>query len=417
MRIREEYQSLIRELSSKPIGPAVVVALRKQVGPSVASELLELASLQAKANKKFGDGVWMATARSIEQASDRVVADYKASLVGDRVVIDACGGIGGDAMGFARGGFARGGFARRGSVVTIDSDPRMTGMASDNLRSTHAENAVAVCADAMRYWSMLPVKNESICLHIDPDRRPNERKTSDPSAYLPSLEQVMEMVASSTAAMIKLAPAANLPESIAVSGHRRWISYAGTVREQSLLFGEYPDSALVSCGTRSAVRLMRDGTHHAFRSSHEAMIETDVASAAEPRQSIIDIDPAIRAAGLSAEFACAHSLQCLGDASGFFTTDEFIAPSPLHQAFECAWSGPADLKQIRKQVERFDIAIKTVKVRGTDHDPQVVLKALKPSRTKAEKPATLFIGRQAEHVYAVLALPLGRGEDGSLSMS
>ena len=395
----EVHRELIAAIASRPITPTVVLALRKQVGDVTANSLLEIAGCQRKAIAKFGDGVWMATARSLQQATDRVVANYKASMFQDLIVVDLCGGVGGDAMGFAR----------RGPVVTVDLDPLMTRMAAENLRSINAQDAIAVNADAMTYFTLNQLTSGKIGLHIDPDRRPDEQRTTAPDRYSPSFDFVSAMIASSHAAIVKLAPAAQIDSFHATRHHRQWISYAGSVREQSLICGACIATAGLTEGGCSAVRLFPGGSTAVYSPPKIPGHHRPLTVEAVPLKYIVDLDPAVRAAGLSASFANDHAFACLGDVSGFFTTDQWLfdrecGSRGLIQGFECLWSGPADMKQLRKVVRDLSLTIEVVKVRGTDHDPVNLQSAL---RSKAPgKPATLVIGRSTSGVYAVLASKL-----------
>lgn len=390
-----EHRQSIRELASTPITPSVILSLRKQVDEETARELLAIASLQVKARQKFGDGIWMATARALEQASDQAVATYKASLMSDRVVVDLCGGIGGDAMAFAR----------RGSVVTVDCDPQMTRMAAENLQAIQATHAAAVCADATSYVSRESVSARHVGLHVDPDRRPHGRRTTAPDEYQPSLTVLSDMVSAAGASLIKLAPAADLDQVTSSEHHRQWISFAGSVREQSVLGGDCMSVAGVAPGTRSAVRLMKDGSRQMFAAALSTVAMPGVAAVLSPLKYILDLDPAIRAAGLSSAFAETLGLQCLGDASGFFTSDQLPGDSALVQPFECLWSGPADRKLIRKQLAALGLRLQVAKVRGTDHDPPSLIRALNRSPLDDRRPATLLLGRHRDAVYAVLGKP------------
>ena len=405
----EVHRELVSELASRPTTPSVVLALRKQVGEAMAKTLLDIAACQPKAVAKFGNGFWMVTSRSLQQATDSVVANYKASLFQERIIVDLCGGVGGDAMGFAR----------RGSVVTVDLDPQMTRMAAENLRSIQAESAVAVNADAMTYFTSKQLLSAKTGLHIDPDRRPDEQRTTSVDRYSPNFDFVAAMIDACDSAIVKLAPASQIDESHSTRHHRQWISFAGSVREQSLICGTCIDIAGLTRGGCSAVRLFRDGQSEVYAPLNRCESGSRLQIAAMPLRYIVDIDPAVRAAGLSASLAMDRELLCLGDASGFFTTDQVpsdrvprgqiprdqgLRDRGMMQEFECFWSGPADVKQLRKVVRDLSLSVNVVKVRGTDHDPAILQSTL---RTKESgKPATLLIGRTGMGVYAVLASPL-----------
>jgi len=392
----DQYRFLISKLAVEPVTPATILALRKQVGDELTRELIDIAAVQGKAAKKFGEGIWMATARSIEQASDQVVANYKASLMGDRVVIDLCGGIGGDAMAFAK----------RGPVITIDRDPRMTTMAAENLRQIKGTSAVVVSADVTTYFRSQQFADPRIGIHIDPDRRPRDRRTTAPEAYEPSFGFVLSVIASSPSSIVKLAPAAVLNEVDSVNTHRQWISLKGSVREQTLLVGDCIDKAELRRGHRSAVRLMRDGTRQVFESTDCTGDREVVRTIDSPLRYIVDFDPAVRASGLSVAFGTQNGLSCLGEPSGFFASDEPPDNRLLMQCFEVTWGGPADIKQIRKQLAQNSARLHSIKVRNTDHDPAALMRSLNAKTSNSHDRLTLLIGRTRKGAYAVLAKQL-----------
>ena len=156
-------------------------------------------------------------------------------------------------------------------------------------------------------------------------------------------------------------------------------------------------------GGCSAVRLFRDGRRELFAATtgsrdHQALSTT------QPLRYMFDFDPAVRAAELSAMLGSDRELACLGEASGFFTCDTLPDNRSMTQCFECVWTGPADVKQLRKVVGKLELSVDVVKVRGTDHDPVKLQNAL---RSKLPgKSTTLLIGRSTTGVYAALAFPV-----------
>ena len=389
------HRELIASIATQSITPSVILLLRKRFGEAQARQLIELASLQPKAMKKFGPGVWMATSRALEQSTDHVVARYKASMMADWDVLDLCGGIGGDAMGFAA----------RGGVITIDRDPIMTKMAAANLRTSQAARAVAICDDVQAYVDRLGSSANRCAVHVDPDRRPDERRTVDPAAYSPSLELVNRWASRMRACLVKLAPAAELPDEVAGRYHRQWISHAGSVREQMLVSGDCLTTAGLLAGERSAVRVMSDGSHYTFASAISDSASDEAAHS--PLEYLYDFDGSVRAAGLSMAFAQSHGLKPLSGPAGFFTSDEAQECSPLLQGFRVEWSGPADIKQVRKQLAVLGGSLRAIKVRGSDHDPQKLQKSLAVDSPSERMPMTLLIGRGPRGVWASLATSLG----------
>jgi len=455
------HQATLADLAKDGINAPKLKRLREHFGEKTATTLAEISSQHARARLKFGPGDWMTTAKSVAQATERHVARYKAGLFGSQAVFDLCGGVGGDAMELAR----------RGPVISIDADPQISALATANLlldriawlhetaAATPADSTdpsppftppqvAVVTADVTRY----PIP-AGVAVHIDPDRRPEEsRNPATPSCrpaaesvrvvaperYQPSLGEVRQLLENRPAWIVKLAPAADLetaPDANAwlSTSHRQWISFDGSVREQCLLGGSTQTLAGVTAGGRSAVRLGREGIRYRFvidaaTAADLPALDRSVAIAAAPGDFIFDPDPAIRAAGLSACFATRHGWACLGGPAGFLCGDELPMQTGWGQAFRTLWSGPADLRRIRKFLRSDQLEIGTVKVRGTSHDPSTLLRQLRSKRAsqkvrtansgppradatlgeqrRHEHDLTLLLGRHSQGVYAVIGQPV-----------
>jgi hypothetical protein len=407
----------IAEAVAAGITPKLVRRIRDRYGDQAAGMILGIAAEQPRAVEKFGPGIWMVTPKAIRQATDGVVAAYKAGLLGDIAIFDLCGGIGGDAIAFNR----------RGPVVTIDADPQISAMAAANLALANRcggrqHPAVAVCADVTRY----PIPT-GVAVHIDPDRRA-EKRVVRPEDYQPSLAEVSRLVDRGPASIVKIAPAAlleNSPEGkfLAASGNRQWIGSEGSVREQTLLCGDAIAAGGVSPGGRSAVRLFRDGRVDRFaidfgQAAQIDEVDRSLPTSVDPPRFLFDLDPAVRAAGLSAWFATSRRWVALGGPSGFFGAEELPTDRSLVQCFELLWTGPADVKQVKRVTRDRELWVDSVKVRVTGHDPEKWLKSLRADRSTRKNRApgdagrsipsdqpvvTLLIGRHRGGVYAVIA--------------
>lgn len=405
-----EQVETIRRISCSPITASVAVSLRRQHEPAAAAMIMAIAAVQQRAVEKFGPGVWFATEKSIAQATDRVVARYKATLFGGSPVYDLCSGIGGDAMELAQ----------RGPVVAVDVDPQIVAMAAANLQLSSLQRGdlpsqvTAVCGDA----SLRSIPTDA-AIHIDPDRRPaGQVRVARPTDYQPTFDQVARIIGGQRPAIVKLAPAAQLdrePESAAVgrmlsSSHRQWISLDGSVREQALLVGACVSSAGMVVGGRSAVRVWPDGRRDCFaidadQAARLSELDQSLETRTEVPAFLIDIDPAIRAAGLSSSIALARQWASLGGPSGFFCSDALPADRSLAQVFETIWSGPADVKRIKRHVRDHQLWVESVKVRGMDQDPQAWTGALRSELPRDRSAKTiLFLGRSSSNQsYAALA--------------
>jgi SAM-dependent methyltransferase len=387
---RGECEEAISQLCGDSVVEARVIAdLRRQFGNELADLVVSAAELQKKARKKLGPGLWWVTTRSLQQATAWQVAQLKSSWFGDRLVYDLCCGIGGDAVCLAR----------RGRLVAVDLDATMVEMASANLirSGAQSDHAFASCGDA----STIKIPRQS-AIHMDPDRRVDGRK-SRPDDYQPSWTQVLEIIAKSECAVVKLAPAAKFEATGLGDAHRCWISLQGTVREQSLLRGEAMERAGVTANTRSAVALASDGSASWFCPRSDDLAAARIDAAAKPLSVMIDPDPSIRAAGLTEKFAQQHNFKLLGSPSGFLTCED---PESITSAAglmavmgRVTWSGACDDRKLRREFRRLDVYPERVKVRGTDHDPAALAKRY---RKCGDQPVTLWIGRAGDRVVAAI---------------
>jgi hypothetical protein len=386
---RDECEAAIEQLTGHDVGQAKVIeGLRRQLGGELADLVVTAARLQPKARLKLGPGLWWVTERSLQQATAWQVARLKSRWYGDRPVHDLCCGIGGDAIQIAQ----------RGPVVAVDSDPTMVAMAAANL-ARH---------DATR--EQMNVRHEDACrleiphpsaIHIDPDRRADGGRTTHPDHFQPSWPQLLQIIADSDCAVVKLAPATRIADTGPGAAHRCWISLQRSVREQSWLLGEAIERAGVESGSRSAVSLDATGAASWFAPSRDEISSGSGDTVVKPQSMLIDPDPSIRAAGLSETFARQHGFQHLGSPSGFLTCENIDRARPQRVAMavigNVVWTGACDDRKLRRELRLRGFYPETVKVRGTDHDPA---KLVKRYRACGEQPITLWIGRAGDRVYA-----------------
>ncbi|MEU6996834.1 SAM-dependent methyltransferase [Nonomuraea sp. NPDC046570] len=210
-------------------GDPVVAAttLRKTYDAGLTSAALAQAMLRERARAKFGDdaAVMYFTPHGLEQSTRREVADHRAHRLaaqGTRVV-DACCGVGGDLVALARAGCV---------VDAVDTDPLTVAVARAN-------------ADALGVGDRADVRTADAAgvdpsgydvLFADPARRTARGRTFDPGAYSPPWPVVLDLVARSAAACLKVAP--GIPyEYIPEGAEAEWVSYKGEVKEVALWTG------------------------------------------------------------------------------------------------------------------------------------------------------------------------------------
>ena len=150
----------------------------------------------------------------LEQATDGWTAAYKAGRfpAGGRV-IDFCCGIGGDLMALAARGPAHG--VDRDPVAALFAEANCRALAQ-TLRSRPARQGPAVTVSVGEVASSRLSADDF--WHIDPDRRATGRRTTHVELHDPPAEVIDDLLAAAPAGAVKLAPAADIPDSLARAG-------------------------------------------------------------------------------------------------------------------------------------------------------------------------------------------------------
>jgi hypothetical protein len=372
--------------SEQPPAAKTISRWRTRFGVDGAMILEDSVRLQSRAVEKLGPGCWWFTDRSLQQSTPWQVAKLKASWFQQESVLDLCSGLGGDLMWLAR----------RGETTAVDHDPLMVSLATANLKNVvnAHPNVRVVCLEAA-----LAIDDKRRWLHIDPDRRPGERRVSRPESYEPNWSQLVRHANQAPGAVVKLAPAAEVELSeLSVSATRVWISLAGSVREQSLVTGASVQAAGFTPSTSVAIRISKQGDYYVYS---PASISYGSRYSSEPLEWIIDIDPAIRAAKLTDSFASEHSLSIIGGSSGFLTTDVAPKPNQWLMAAKVHWFGWLDRKRLKRQFRHENVYPSVIKTRGARID---VARWTKEFRECGDTPVTLWIGRIANRTYAAYSM-------------
>lgn len=378
---RTELCQQVAELSRDDVivNRSLVAEINQIYPGEVADLVLGSIEAQSKLRSKFGDGVWLGHGDCVMQSTAPLVADLKASWLLDAPVVDVCCGIGGDAMALAR----------RGSVRLIDKNPAMVVAAMSNASVDAGE-----VADA----TTLNLSGEAV--HIDPDRRANGNRHSNADFYLPDWDQTLEICRRFDAAIVKVAPAAELVDH--ADRHRAWISLSGSVREQTLLMGNAIGDAKVSAGTRSAWRLKKSGPPNVFEAS-----PTDRPPSWTDRPSdwLIDPDRCVRAAGLTESFAAEFGMNPVGGPAGFLTASTAAVDASINQwkgiaiASPVVWQGSVDDRKLRKVLRTNHWSVEVVKVRGGGADPAALQRRY---QSIGDQPVTLWMGTVGKRRYAAV---------------
>jgi hypothetical protein len=389
---------------------ALVTLLRKQLTAQRARLVVGQAELRRRAAEKFTLAERMFfTPAGLEQATDEVVARYKASrFPAGLPIADLCCGIGGDLIALAS----------RGPVVGVERDPATAALAAANLRVaigrlplTTAEGwgaaardaAEAIIADAASFHVA-----DCVAWHIDPDRRPSGRRTTRVELHEPGPDVIARLLHDRPNAAVKLAPAAdfsintgrektcvdNLPWAQA---GLEWISRKRQCRQLVAWFGSLAELP----GRRRATRL----SHNLSAREPELVVASFVGSpdvelpvAGSIGRYLFEPDAAVLAAHLTGALAADLQMYSVAGGVGYLTADE-PRDSPLLDGFEVLDVMPYHVKALKTWLRARGIGRLEVKKRGVDLDPARVQREL---HVPGDEQAALIVCRIRGKMTAIL---------------
>lgn len=318
--------------------------------------LAQQLALQRRARARFPDArKWLWTDRSLQQASDWNSAVFKASLFAwDHACIDACCGAGADLVALAARRVGADCPVMDRSVMGIDCDSQMIELARANLKShgLEAELLVGRVPEGLN-----DVKNRWI--HLDPDRRPTERRATRAENFSPSLESCLGLVESAVGAIIKLAPATQLPSEIESRFARGWIGSGGQCRQQLLTRG----TALSHFQARFAALCDRPQEPQFYSEPPDQPVQI----AGKLKDFVFECHPVLHASGLQTAFSDQQGLEAIDSGNGYFT-GELPLVSPWLQCFRVLDILPWDQRRLRQWLRQRKAGIIEVKKRLIELD-------------------------------------------------
>lgn len=210
--------------------------LRPEVGSASARALVEQIDLERRAHAKFSAiqcEAMLFERVALEQATSSPLANFHASRFprGARIADVGCG-LGADTLAFAECGL---------SVVGIEPDPVRARLASHNLLA--CGHRPAIVRGKLGRSALGPGEAESLCLpcaadavFIDPDRRPDGKRTASLHNSSPALEDLLALAKRGAVLGIKAPPA--LPdEEIPEGAACEFLGEGGECKEAFLSLG------------------------------------------------------------------------------------------------------------------------------------------------------------------------------------
>ncbi|MFE5936406.1 SAM-dependent methyltransferase [Streptomyces sp. NPDC056470] len=347
---------------------AVASRLRREHPAELVSAALGQARLRQRAVAKFGaeDAYRMYfTPNGVEQSTRATVGAYRAERLrglGVRGVADLCGGIGGDALAFARAGI---------TVLAVDRDPLTAEVARANADALGLADLIEVrCADVTEIDT-----SPYDAVFVDPARRGGRGRIFDPEAYSPPLSWAVEAARTAPHAALKIAP--GIPhEAVPEEAEAEWISDGGDVKEAVLWFGTSP-------GTRRAT-LLPSGASLTGRGLPDPAVRPVGRYLYEP-------DGAVIRAHLVAEVAEELGGGLIDETIAYITADA-LTPTPYAAAYEITDELPFNLKKLKALLREREVGTLTVKKRGSAVEPEEIRRRVKP---KGPNAATVVLTRVA----------------------
>lgn len=376
----------------------------KHLTQAQRSLLEQQRTLRARSRSRFpSPDLWLWSDRSLAQASDWLSACFKASLFPQQVaVLDGCCGAGVDAVALAA----------RGPVHAVDCNPWMTALAASNA-TAHGRSLTA---------SITELDADALCdaqwMHVDPDRRPGDRKTLVADQFSPSLYEVLCLAELTRGCVVKLAPSTLYDSDLAKSINERcvrvWLGSHAECRQQLLLCKEAQDGLMrrlelrESLCQRHAIAVLLsvrlDQTNQASTQPQSLYfaanaMQESISGKSEVDDYVFDLHSTLHAAGLSMAWAQQQNLQPISNEHGYFTGPQPVL-SPWTQCFEVldvlAW----DDRKVRKWLKQSQVGLVEVKCR------LINLNASEYQRRYSRRegrPVTLLVTQVGDRVRAVVA--------------
>ncbi|MFD9943974.1 methyltransferase domain-containing protein [Nonomuraea sp. NPDC059023] len=375
-RGRKALDEAVELSGSDPVKAAT--RLRKTYDSALTSAALTQAGLRARAVAKFGDDARLMyfTPHGLEQSTRAEVAAHRARRLtsmthGPARVVDACCGIGGDALELARAGH---------HVDAVELDPLTAAVARANAEALGVAERVRVrVGDAAEV-----APEEYDALFADPARRTARGRTFDPQAYSPPWPVVMDLAGRARGSCLKVAP--GIPyEYIPEAAEAEWVSYKGEVKEAALWTpGQAGRRATLLPGGQT---LTPTGVHAAVGELGRYVYEPDGA--------------AIRA-HLVGEVAEMVGGRLADPMIAYITGDEPV-DTPWAARYEVDEALPFSLKRLRAALRAREIGNVTIKKRGSAVDIERLRRDL---RLSGDKSGVIILTRIMNQPFVLICLGL-----------
>jgi hypothetical protein len=330
--------------------------------------------LRQAARAKFSRADEMLFDRTgLEQSTDEIVAAYKARrFAGSGRIADLCCGIGGDTLALAE----------HAAVAAVDLGGSRVSMAEHNA-GVYGHTVEGIIGDVEL------THPDAGAAHIDPDRRPVDRREHELEHGSPGLRVVEQLVHRYANVAIKLSPGARF-ERLGFEAEIELISHHGHCKQAVAWTGRF-----VSAHRRATVLPAGDS----LAAASENDLEWPPARTMQPGAYLLEPDPAVIRANLVGLLARQLDA-CPIDRHIAWLLCDHPASTPFAHRFRIVDTHPFNEKKLRPWLASHNIGRLDIKTRGVAFRPEDIAHRLK---LRGRRSAVLLVTRLAEKPLAILA--------------
>lgn len=389
-----EGASLLKEIEKLPEDRLLrITRLRKHHSSELAETAVALLSLRKRAISKFQNAESLLfTHEGLEQATSSEIAKYRASKMPFVTTLDACCGVGGDAIALA---------ADR-PVIAVDSNPLHALCARANTISC-LHPVRAICADVTSL-DLGRLRRDGVrAAFFDPSRRQSVKGTrtriKDAESYLPPLSWTRELTTHFPSVGVKVSPAIDDESIRAVASKTEFISSRGQCKEAVLWFGMAGEHLESADGDQEG--------YHATVLSAKGEVDTlspfecEHPSISDPLEWIFEPDPAVIRAHLIPQITSLIGGAQIDPRVAYLTASSY-AESPFTTPYRMLEWMPYHLKQLQHRVKSMGRRVDAIKLRGVPLKPDELIKTLKGTGNPSDSSVVVFIMRRGEKLMAMI---------------
>jgi hypothetical protein len=397
--------------------------LRRDWPAPVAAGIVELLELRYRARNKFDHAAQMFfTPEGLEQSTGDAISAYRATRFPFGVpLLDACCGIGGDALALRR----------QAPVLAVDSNPVACACARANADALPEPDGFALhtlCAD-VTMLDLARLRDRGIqAAFFDPSRRVStthgRSRARDSEDYLPPLSWTAALREHFPHVGVKVSPAIDDTALLQTGGRVEFIAEGGECKEAVLWFGDtarfangVEDTASYSVQTAEGrashiyTEPLPDGEPYCATivrrgAAPVTLVRTiaDDVPTAPTREWLYEPNPAVIRAHLIAQIALPRDGALLAPSIAYFTADRYI-PTPFAVAYRVLDAMPFHVKNVSAWLRTHKRRVDVVKKRGVSLEPEAVRRQLAAPALAEYPPVVLVLARVQDRTIALLCDP------------